>query len=373
MQQKDIEVLLKKHQSGECTPEETAFLESWYAQWNEEIPPFISPEQLAEDLQLISLNIEPLNEISRQPKLWPRIVVAAAILLIISATGYFFIHEPAPQKQMAQIQPQVIVPGHNQATLTLANGQKIVLSKGLSGKLAQQGNTQISVNGAGEVVYTGSDVQAEVRLNTLSTTTGEQSPYPLVLADGTKVWLNSNSSITFPTAFNGNNRQVQIIGEAYFQVTHNSSKPFTVKAGNQIVEDIGTAFNINSYEDEPAIRTTLVEGSVRVTANGDAKVLKPGQRSVVTKHSIITQASDSEAETAWVGGKFIFHDEELHGVMRQLARWYNIEVIYDYDPGNVSIDGRFSKSRNISQILKAFVQTGAVKFKIKGNVVRVTE
>ena len=373
MQQKDIELLLKKHQSGEATLEEIAFLDSWYAQWNEKNPPFITPEQLAKDLQLISLNIEPLSEINRQPKPWPRMVAAAAILLIMSATAFLFIHELSRQKQLAQIQPQVILPGHNQATLTLANGKKIVLSKGLSGKLAQQGNTQISVNGASEVVYTGSDVHVEAQFNTLSTAIGEQSPYPLVLADGTKVWLNSNSSITFPTAFNGDSRQVKIIGEAYFEVAHNSSKPFSVKAGNQIVEDIGTVFNINSYGNEPAIRTTLVEGSVRVTANGDAKVLKPGQRSVVTKNSIFTQDSDSEAETAWVGGRFIFHDEELHGVMRQLARWYNIEVIYDYDPGNVSIDGRFSKSRNISQILKAFVQTGAVKFKIKGNVVRVTE
>lgn len=298
-------------------------------------------------------------------------MVAAAILLTVCTTGYFLVNKRIPQRQTVQIQHQVIVPGRNQATLTLANGQKIILSKGLSGKLAQQGNTQVTVNSNSEVVYTAPNEQTEVEFNTLSTAKGEQSPYPLVLADGTKVWLNSNSSITFPTAFTGNNRMVKIIGEAYFEVKHNASRPFSVKSGNQIVEDIGTTFNINSYADEPGIRTTLVEGAIKVKSNCDAKILKPGQSSMVTKSSIVMQSADTETEIAWVDGKFIFHDEELHGVMRQLERWYNIVVIYEYEPKNVFIDGRFSKSRNISQILKAFVQSGAVNFKIQGNVVRV--
>lgn len=309
----------------------------------------------------------------KRNRLWPRIAAAASVLLMIAVSAYFILHKKAQQIQVAQAQPHDIAPGHNQATLTLGNGQKIILSKGLSGKLAQQGNTQIKVNGSEEIVYSGSENSSEVAYNTLSTSKGEQSPYPLVLADGTKVWLNSNSSVTFPTAFAGKTREVQISGEAYFEVVHNAARPFKVKAGNQIVEDIGTSFNINSYGDEPAIKTTLVEGSAKVLANGEFKILKPGQRSIVTKTSVSTQASDSEAEIAWVGGKFIFHDEDLHSVMRQLARWYNIEVVYDYQPTDVSIDGRFSKARNISQILKAFVQTGAVKFKIKGNVVRVTQ
>jgi ferric-dicitrate binding protein FerR (iron transport regulator) len=317
----------------------------------------------------IRVDEQPQRKIS-----WSKIAVAASIIMALGIGGHLLISNKKPSDSpIYQAKTNDVLPGRNQATLTLANGKKIVLSKGLSGKLAQQGNTQINVNGASEVVYTESGANASVQYNTLSTALGEQSPYPLVLCDGTKVWLNSNSSITFPTAFNGNNRRVKITGEAYFEVAHNSSKPFSVKAGNQTVEDIGTAFNINSYEDEPGIKTTLVEGSVKVIANGDAKILKPGQRSVVTQNSITTQISDSEVETAWVAGRFIFHDGELHSVMRQLARWYKIDVIYDYEPDNVSIDGRFSKSRNILQVLKAFEQTGAVKFKIKGNVVRVTE
>ncbi|SDS72880.1 FecR family protein [Mucilaginibacter mallensis] len=305
--------------------------------------------------------------------LWPRIAAAASILLAISAGSYFMLHKPSPPRRIAQIQSQEIVPGRNQATLTLANGQKIILSKGLSGKLAQQGNTQINVNSASEVVYTHSGSKSEVQYNTLSTAVGEASPYPLVLPDGTKVWLNSKSSITFPTVFTGSKRHVEITGEVYFEVKHNASNPFTVKAGNQTVEDIGTAFNINSYGDEPTIKTTLVEGSAKVIANGTEKLLQPGQHTLVTQQSFQIQTADSEAETAWMSGRFIFHDEELHTAMRQLARWYNINVIYDYNPKNILLGGGFSKSRNINKVLNAFEQTGAVKFKIEGHTVHITE
>lgn len=304
--------------------------------------------------------------------LWPQMIAAASVLLMVLGS-YAVLHQAAPQKRIVRIPQQSIVPGRHQATLTLANGQKIMLSKGLSGKLAQQGNIQINVTPGSELVYNGSGVNADVQYNTLSTTIGEQSPYPLVLGDGTKVWLNSNSSITFPTAFNSNIRQVKITGEAYFEVAHNSSNPFTVKAGNQTVEDIGTAFNINSYDDEPAIRTTLVKGSAKVSANGANKILKPGQQSLVNRSSMSLKTTDTEAETAWLTGKFVFQNEELHSVMRQLARWYKIDVIYDDDPNNIVLGGGFSKSRNISQVLKAFEQTGAVRFTIKGNEVRVTK
>jgi transmembrane sensor len=207
----------------------------------------------------------------------------------------------------------------------------------------------------------------------MSTSVGEASPYPLVLADGTKVWLNSKSSIKFPTAFTGDKRQVEITGEAYFEVVHNAKNPFTVKAGNQTVEDIGTAFNINSYTDEPHIKTTLVRGSAKVSAYGIAKILEPGQHTLVTSNSIVLQNADNEAETAWINNKFVFHSEELHSAMRQLCRWYNIKVIYDYNPKNVFLGGRFSNSIDINKLLKAFEQTGAVKFSIEDHEVHITE
>lgn len=362
-------LLVKRYTEGTATDDELKVfikllnegtLDSYLSEAMDEIDIIASGESIAS-----------FSSASKTRPLWHHLAAAASIFLAISVGAYFVLHKTETQKQVVQNQPQDVAPGHNQATLTLANGQKIILSKGLVGKLGQQGNTQISVNNKSEVVFSGSST--EILYNTLSTTVGEQSPYPLVLADGTKVWLNANSSVTFPTAFIGDKREVTIIGEAFFDVVHNSSKPFTVKAGNQIVEDIGTEFNINSYSNESAIKTTLVKGSAKVTANGTFKILTPGKRTLVTGGSILMETADNEAETAWMSGEFVFHDEDLHSIMRQLARWYNIEVIYDYNPKNIVLGGGFPKSVKISRVLKAFEQTGAVKFKIKGNTVRVTE
>jgi transmembrane sensor len=373
MQEEEFKILLTRYENGTATADEKAFVESWYLHYRDSEKKAYPLEEKSDNANEIWASLQAVMSERASRSLWPRIAVAASVLLILSVGAYFISHKPTQPEQTAQHQVAIINPGSNQATLTLANGQKIILSKGLSGKLAQQGNTQIHVNDASEIVYSESGKPNVVQYNTLSTAIGEVSPYPLVLADGTKVWLNSKSSITFPTAFTGSKRHVEITGEAYFEVVHHSGKIFTVKAGNQTVEDIGTAFNINSYNDEPAIRTTLVEGSAKVIANGTTKVLIQGQRTLVSAHSILLQTADNEAETAWMNGRFIFHDEELHSAMRQLARWYKIEVIYDYNPTNVVLGGGFSKSRDISKVLKAFEQTGAIKFKIDGHVVHITK
>lgn len=330
-------------------------------------------EAMNEDAGIIEDASRKFSKAGKIRLMWKRIAVAASILLLLSTASYLLFQNNVSKRVLvANNEPQDIAPGRNQATLTLANGKKIILSRGLSGQLAQEGDTKILINNSSEVVYKASEKAEKVGYNTLSTAKGEVSPFPLVLPDGTKVWLNAESSITFPTAFVDSKRYVEITGEAYFEVAHNAAKTFTVKAGNQMVEDIGTAFNINSYSDEPNIKTTLIEGAAKVIANGTSKTLNPGQRTVVSPKLFLLQTTDSEAETAWMAGKFIFNDEELHSVMRQLARWYKIEVFYEYNPENVLLGGGFSKSRNISKVLKAFEQTGAVKFKIKGKVVHVT-
>jgi transmembrane sensor len=310
---------------------------------------------------------------SKTIRMWPRIVAAAALFLMLSTAGYIVLRKPSPKSSAltAVQQPRHIRPGQYQATLTLTSGKKIVLSKGLSGKLAQEGNTKVMINSAGEVIYIGSGVNGHIGYNTLATTDGEQSPYPLVLPDGTKVWLNSSSSIVFPTSFKGESRQVKIKGEAYFVVAHHPSKPFKVHAGNQVVEDIGTVFNIKSYSDEPAIGTTLIEGAAKVIANGQFRLLTPGQRTLVTPNSISLGKADTEAETAWMSGYFVFHNEDLHSVMRQLARWYEIQVVYDYDPVHITIGGGFAKKRTLSEVLKAFEQSAGLKFRVDGHTVHV--
>lgn len=383
MEKDKLSELIDKYLSGECNAEEVFIIEKWYETISETEKVFYgtkltelqnSRKRTFADLKRKLGITDEIRLISvRKNFTWLRWTAAASFFLAISMIGYFLLHKRAVKKQFAQNLPQDVRPGHNKATLTLANGQKIILSKGLSGKLGQQGNMQILVNGDKEVVYSQVGETAGVQYNTLSTTLGEQSPYPLVLADGTKVWLNANSSLTFPTAFNGSTREVKITGEAYFEVVHNTSKPFTVKAGNQTVEDIGTEFNINSYSDESAIITTLIKGSAKVIANGTSKILTPGHQSIVNQNTIILKDSDSETDVAWMSGEFVFHDEDLHSVMRQLARWYNIKVIYDYEPKNIMLGGGFPKSVNISKVLKAFEQTGAVKFKIQGSTVHIIQ
>jgi hypothetical protein len=309
-------------------------------------------------------SLEELPDI--QPKtrrLWPRIAAAASILIALSAGGYFVLHQKHEQ-QTAQLIKNDIAPGHNQATLTLANGKKIVLTKGLQGLIAQQGKTNINATD-NNITYTSSKNADQVSYNTLSTARGEQSPYPLVLPDGSKVWLNAESSITFPTAFNGNERIVKITGEALFEVKHNAAQPFKVQTDKQTIEDIGTTFDVNAYADEAVTRTTLVEGSVKV----NKLTLSPGQQT--DGNSIKTV--NVKRFIAWKNGDFDFEDENIQTVMRELARWYNIDFRYE---GKISAEGfnaQLSRSKNISSILHLLENTKGVHFKVEGRRVTVIE
>ena len=260
-----------------------------------------------------------------------------------------------------------IAPGHNQATLTLANGKKIILVKGLSGTLAQQGNTQIGVNGQSAIAYTATvaTVNQPTTYNTLSTAVGEQSPYPLILPDGSKVWLNAQSSITFPTAFNGKERIVGITGEALFEVAHNAQHPFKVKTEKQTIEDIGTTFDVNAYADEPTTKTTLIEGKVKV--NG--MFLEPGQQTDGAHINTV----NTRRYTAWRNGDFYFEDDNIQTVMRELSRWYNVKINYEGDMTTESFDAQISRNKNISAVLHILENTKGVHFKIEGRRITVIE
>ncbi|WP_183573619.1 FecR family protein [Mucilaginibacter sp. X5P1] len=298
-------------------------------------------------------------------RLWTRFAAAASIVMCISFGGYYFLHKH--QSEQTAYYKNDILPGHNQATLTLANGKKIILIKGLSGTLAQQGNTLIGVNGQSAIAYTaaGTNANLSVSYNTLSTAVGEQSPYPLLLADGTKVWLNAQSSITFPTAFNGKERIVRITGEALFEVAHNADHPFKVQTEKQTIEDIGTTFNVNAYVDEPTTKTTLIEGKVKV--NG--MFLEPGQQSDGSH----INAVNTRRYTAWRNGDFYFENDNIQTVMRQLSRWYNIEINYEGDITTNKFYAQISRSKNISAILHILENTKGVHFKIEGRRVTVIE
>lgn len=357
--------LIDRYLQGLCTPEECAIVETVYKQYARQ-KPFrendIDFTRIGEDSFLkISAAIDAQQR--RPARLWLRIAAAASVLLFITVGGYFIWHKNAVDSNL-YIAKNDIPPGHNQATLTLSNGQKIILTKGVYKNLSQ-GTTAININNG--VTYTAGlnkDAGA-ISYNTISTENGEQSPYPLILPDGSRVWLNAKSSITFPTTFNGKQRIVKLTGEALFEVAHNARQPFKVQTQKQTIEDIGTIFNVNAYTDELATKTTLIAGKVKV----NNLLLEPGQQTDGNQ----IKAVNIKRYTAWKNGDFYFEDDSIQTVMRQLSRWYNIQISYE---GHMPTDGftaQISRAKNISVILQLLENTGGVHFKIEGRRITVIE
>jgi ferric-dicitrate binding protein FerR (iron transport regulator) len=376
MQNKDADELLNKYREGTATEEEIDLLLSWVQNLETEWQPGFTTDDLQAVKEEMWLHLLTKDKKTGQIKLWPRIAAAASILLFLSVGGYFLFRKQQNQ-QTAQNQQYDIVPASNRATLTLANGQKIILTKGLSGKLAQQGNSLVQVNSGNAITYTvsvsKSNSDTPVQYNTLSTVSGEQSPYPLVLADGTKVWLNAESSITFPTSFTGKERMVKITGEAYFEVVHNAVQPFKVTARGETIEDIGTHFNINAYNDEPSVNTTLLEGSVKVSTGSQNVTLIPGQQSLLSSMSnkISIKNADIEDVTAWKDGYFAYNKANINTVMRQFARWYNVNVTYEGAIPTTMITGKVHRNVNASQALKILTYLD-IHYRIDRNKIIIT-
>jgi len=302
---------------------------------------------------------------------WPKYAIAASILLMLSVGGYFLWHknETVPSVTIAK---NDIDPGNNRATLTLANGKKIVLTKGLKGLIATQGTTNIQA-GADDISYQAAANEEKVSYNTLATARGEQSPFPLVLADGSKVWLNAQSTITFPTAFNGKERLVKITGEAYFEVVHNDTQPFKVEFNGQTVQDIGTHFNINAYQDEPLIRTTVSEGSVSVTKGNSSAIVHPGQQAISQTNTnlIDVKNADLDGTMAWRNGFSHFDHADIPTIMRTLGRWYNVEVVYDGAIPKREFSGDIPRGFKASQALNVLALL-KIDFRIEGQRIIVT-
>jgi len=371
MDQHRLYLLFEKYQQGTLSPLEEEELNDWFHSLNlgeTEFETWVAqaggPQNYTEKrLESFKVKINNSQKPTKTITLWPRIAAAVSILLFVSISGYFIWHKNTVAPAMV-IAKNDIPPGHSQATLTLANGQKILLTKGLYRNLTQ-GTTAIKINN-GVTYTTGLKVNTETTsYNTLSTANGEQSPYPLILPDGSKVWLNALSSITFPTAFNGKERIVKITGEALFEVSHNARQPFKVQTQRQTIEDIGTIFNVNAYADEPATKTTLIAGKVKV----NDMLLAPGQQ---TDGSHV-KTVNTKRYTAWKNGDFYFEDDNIQTVMRQLSRWYNIEIKYE---GNITKEGfnaQISRSKNISAILYILENTKGVHFKIEGRRITVIE
>ena len=300
-----------------------------------------------------------------------RIAAAAILIGVIGFAGYFSMTKSVKSPlasvttQPAQLVVADALPGSKGAVLTLSNGQQIILDSAGNGQLASQGGTTI-INKNGEVVYDIKEADAgEVLYNTMSTAKGRQ--YQLILSDGTKVWLNSASSIRYPAAFAGNVRNVSITGEAYFEVAKDKAKPFIVAVNNMEVKVLGTHFNINAYADEEAIKTTLLEGSVQVSNAADVAMLVPGQQSRLYKTGAIQTISNADLEeaVAWKNGVFIFNNADIQAVMRQVGRWFDLEVAYEGAIPKDSFGGKLPMDAKVTEVLAALQQT-QVHFRIEG-------
>lgn len=378
MEKKDIKEILERYSSGEFTAEQEEMVRLWLFQLHEDDETGLSELNLNDASQKIWSRLE---TITPQPvkvvRLWPRVVaIAAAVALVVMGVYFFSYHKDNIATPTFVIND--IAPGRNSATLTLADGRKILLSEAVNGKFAEQAGVNISKTSDNQVVYqtkpmSGAAVGSQ-SINILSTTKGEQ--YQVVLPDGTQVWLNAASSLKFPATFAGmSKRRVELSGEAYFQVSKDKKHPFIVESSGQEVEVLGTHFNISSYEDEKNTKTTLLEGSIRVKPlTGNGIVLKPNQQVEVDAAGLEVKEVKAADAIAWKNGYFMFNSENLEAVMSRIARWYNVQVVFeDEEAKGGSYFGTISRYENISSVLKLLSRTDLVKFKIEGNTVKISK
>ncbi|GAA3932711.1 DUF4974 domain-containing protein [Chitinophaga oryziterrae] len=370
-----ISLLADKLLKGTISPEERILFEKWYntlpeeaVEWNDDA--VHSREELQHRM------LSPVLQYIRGEKMVVRRWYwAAASILILFIAGSIYYTKEKKERLQAVNQSKLhnnILPGSNKATLTLSNGTVISLEDEHSGTLARQGSVQIIKLNNGQLAYKdgqGKDGGQPVSFNTLSTPRGGQ--YQVTLPDGTVVWMNAASSLVFPTAFTGKDRTVKLKGEAYFEVAANEHQPFIVSVNNMEVRVLGTHFNVMAYEEEQVVKTTLLQGMVKVAASNKEVLLKPGQQAKL-KHSgeMNVLPVNVEEVIAWKNGIFSFNDATIEEVMQQIARWYDAEVVYPDGVPKGLFRGEIDRSADISTVLK-ILEVSGVKFTVEGHKILV--
>lgn len=378
MTHQEAKQLIDKYLQGDATPDERQIVENWYNQLstNKSLSDSDDFEHLSDELwqkTLLAANLK--AQPAKTIRLWPAVAVAASVSLFL-LIGIHLLHIRAkysnPQIGRQEVISHEILPGGNKAMLILANGKQLSLAGKKSGQIAKEHNAVVRKTNSGEIQYVPSGSDQQSASNMLVTPRGGQ--YSVVLADGTKVTLNAASSLRYPTNFNGSYRDVELTGEAYFEVAHNPAKPFRVKSKGQMIEVLGTHFNINCYDNEPYIKTTLLQGSVKVTSDKDDIILKPGQQSrldVTGAQSINVADVNTDESVAWKNGLFQFNASSIEEVMRDAERWYDVDVTYTGKRPGIKITGSMSRNVNFSGFVKLLEFEG-VKFNIQGHKVVVT-
>lgn len=300
-----------------------------------------------------------------------RYVVAASVVLAVATLATFYLTRNAgAEKPVARLTttPQA-APGTKKATLLLSNGTSVAL--GANNQTIRDGQTAISAQD-NNLVYEAASNTIAVVYNTIATPKGGE--YKVTLPDGTKVWLNAETSLRYPTTFTGPERTVELTGEAYFEVAKNAAQPFIVRSGQATVRVLGTHFNMMAYKDEPFTKTTLAEGSVAMSGNGEQMILKPGQGGIVSNgsNSVSVAAADVDLDLAWKNGQFYFNKTELSAIMKQLARWYDLDIRYAGQVPAKRFVGKISRYTNLSEVLDVLRLSG-VKFSMTNKTLIVEE
>lgn len=397
------QMLLDKYLHDDSTPEEREELYGYLASEEDPAPYKVILQLLWEEIQaekeLPSVRAEAMfrriTAATEKPKLRLQLPVywkAAAILLPVVALGTLLWYQMGGHQYKSAAKMTVahrsgdklqtgtgIVPGNSKALLILGNGKTLDLTDSTQKLIVEKDGTKVS-NTASRLMYNGGQqanaLHEEVSYNTLVTPRGGE--YAVVLADGTKVWLNAASSLRYPTRFTGSERRVELTGEAYFEVVHNARQPFIVSVAGMEITDLGTRFDVKAYGDEPFIKTALVEGKLSVaktgkTAQTAAVILMPGYQAVLKSDAPIQiSRANLEEALAWKNGLFVFDSEPLGSIMRKLSRWYDVEVQFDnLREEELHFTGSIRKYENIDKVLHMLELTGEVKFTIAGRALQV--
>ena len=393
--------LARRYLSGTATEKEVESLHDWYDTTDKEEIEVIFTQQREQEEDVRNRILKRLNQEINQESPMPQIasdvpderpgeyrrltgrtfwwVAAAAVIVAVFTTGGYFLYQRRPAGKVSHaenIAARVrndLSPGGNKAKLLLGDGSVVTLEDTQNGTIKEEAGTRIDKKD-GQLIYDAStrkeDGLAPVFFNTIETPRGGE--YQVILPDGSKVWLNAASSLRYPTAFTGKDRHVELKGEAYFEVAENKDKPFTVGVNDMRVEVLGTHFNVMAYEDEHAIKTTLLEGAVKVSKGSAEHVLKTGQEASLSRETgafSIGDADEDEA-VAWKNGFFQFEGASIETVMRQIARWYDVDVEYT-GPIAKHFRGMISRSVNVSEVFEMLELTGEVHFRIAGRKIIV--
>ncbi|GEO06012.1 iron dicitrate transporter FecR [Adhaeribacter aerolatus] len=396
MDNREAKELLNKYLAGNCTEEEKALVESWYLEWQ-------GGEFDLSQNELELMKTQGLKKLLPSDKkksgfsYWSSYAAAAAVFVIVLISAILFNNysnkKPGSEtalKQTAKPLKNDAAPGSNKALLTLADGTVVPLDEVRTGRIAEFSGVTIRKTADGQVVYETSAsgnnaAQAtSIGFNQIATPRGGQ--HKIILPDGTKVWLNAASSLRYPVQFTSNTRRVELKGEGYFEVNGQKTKtgkriPFFVSTASQTVEVLGTHFNINAYSDEAAVTTTLLEGAVKVSPNlsgtkkysgaNNETVLKPGQQAILRNNNFQVREINAEDAVAWKNGYFSFEEADLQTVMRQLSRWYDVDVVYAGEISSETFTGKVQRNMSLAKVLD-ILSYAQINFKMEGQKLIIT-